>query len=97
VVTSAPILLNAGTQTQAPGVNLIPPNTKYQERWNQLDLSAKRSFRFGQKEFQGQVAVFNVFNGSTVLQEIQTFGPSLGQPQNFLQGRMMRLALLINF
>jgi hypothetical protein len=97
VVTSAPILLAGGTQTQAPGVNLIAPNTKFQERWNQLDLSAKRSFRFGHKEFQGQVAVFNVFNGSTVLQEIQTFGPSLGQPQNFLQGRMMRLALLINF
>jgi hypothetical protein len=97
VVTSAPILLAGGTQTQAPGVNLIPPNTKYQERWNQLDLSAKRSFRFGQKEFQGQIAVFTVFNGSTVLQEIQTFGPSLGQPQHFLQGRMMRLALLLNF
>jgi hypothetical protein len=97
VVTSAPILLAAGTQTQAPGVNLIPPNTKFQERWNQIDLSAKRTFRVKQREFQGQVAVFNVTNGSTVLQEIQNFGPNLGQPQNFLQGRMMRLALLINF
>jgi hypothetical protein len=97
VVTSAPILLAAGTQTQAPGVNLIPPNTKFQERWNQIDLSAKRTFRVQQREFQGQVAVFNVTNGSTVLQEIQNFGPNLGQPQNFLQGRMMRLALLINF
>jgi Carboxypeptidase regulatory-like domain len=97
VVTSAPILLAAGTQTQAAGVNLIAPNTKYQERWNQLDLSAKRTFRFDRKEFQGQIAVFNVFNGSTVLQEVQTYGANLGQPQNFLQGRMMRLALLINF
>jgi hypothetical protein len=97
VVTSAPILLAAGTQTQAPGVNLIAPNTKYQERWNQLDLSAKRTFRFDKKEFQGQIAVFNVLNGSTVLQEVQTYGANLGQPQNFLQGRMMRLALLINF
>jgi len=41
--------------------------------------------------------VFNVLNGSTVLQEVQTYGANLGQPQNFLQGRMMRLALLINF
>jgi hypothetical protein len=97
VVTSAPILLAAGTQTQAPGVNLIAPNTKFQNRWNQLDLSAKRTFRVNQKEFQGQIAVFNVTNASTVLQEVQSYGPNLGQPQNFLQGRMMRLALLINF
>jgi hypothetical protein len=97
VVTSAPILLAAGAQTQAPGVNLISPNTKFQPRWNQIDLSAKRTFHVNRKDFQGQVAVFNVLNGSTVLQEVQSFGPNLGQPQNFLQGRLMRLALLVNF
>jgi len=97
VVSSAPILLAAGAQTQAPGVNLIPPNTKFQDRWNQLDLSAKRTFRVNGKEFQGQFALFNVLNGNVVLQEVQTYGASLGQPQNFLQARMMRLALLINF
>src|SRR4029077_7986040 len=36
VETSAPILLAAGTQTQAPGVNLIAPNTKFENRWNQV-------------------------------------------------------------
>ncbi len=87
VVTSAPILLAAGTQTQAPGVNLISPNTKFQDRWNQLDLSAKKTFRVGKNEFQGQFAVFNVTNGNVVLQEVQTFGATLGQPQNFLQAR----------
>jgi hypothetical protein len=97
VVTSAPILLAAGGQTQAPGVNLISPNTKFQERWNQLDLSMKKTFRFGTKEVQPQLAVFNVTNGNVVLQEVQTFGSTLGQPQNFLQARMLRLAVLINF
>ena len=85
-MTSAPILLAAGAQTQAPGVNLIAPNTKFQDRWNQFDLSAKRTFRFGKKEFQGQFAVFNVMNGNVVLQEVQTYGATLGQPQNFLAG-----------
>jgi hypothetical protein len=97
VVTSAPILLAGGSQTQAPGVNLISPNTKFQDRWNQLDLSAKRTFRVGKTDFQAQAAVFNVTNGNVVLQEVQTYGSSLGQPQNFLQARMLRLALLINF
>jgi hypothetical protein len=104
VISSGPLLISGGTPlysggslTQAPGVNLIAPNTKFQDRWNQVDLSAKRTFRFGRREFQGQFAVFNVFNGNVVLQEVQTFGVTLGQPQNFLQARMMRLALLINF
>jgi len=96
-VVSAPILLAAGTQTQAPGFNLVAPNTRFEPRWNQLDLSAKRTFRFQRKEVQGQVAVFNALNANTVLQEVQSFGTSLGQPQNVLQGRMMRLALLFNF
>ena len=96
-VVSAPILLAAGTQTQAPGFNLIPPNTKFESRWNQLDLSAKRTFRFQRKEVQGQFALFNALNANTVLQEVQAFGTSLGQPQNVLQGRMMRLALLFAF
>jgi len=96
-VLSAPILLAAGTQTQAPGFNLIPPNTKFESRWNQLDLSAKKTFRFQRKEVQGQFALFNALNANTVLQEVQAFGTSLGQPQNVLQGRMMRLALLFAF
>ena len=95
--TSAPILLAAGAQTQAIGFNLIPPNTKFQPRWNQLDLSAKRTFRFQRKDVQAQFALFNVMNANTVLQEVQSFGTSLGQPQNVLQGRLMRLALLFNF
>ena len=78
-------------------MNLISPNTKFQDRWNQLDLSAKRTFRVGKTDFQAQAAVFNVTNGNVVLQEVQTYGASLGQPQNFLQARMLRLALLINF
>jgi len=96
-VLSAPILLAAGSQTQATGFNLIAPNTKFEPRWNQLDLSTKRTFRFHQKEVQGQLAVFNVLNANTVLQEVQSFGSSLGQPQNVLQGRLIRLALLFNF
>jgi hypothetical protein len=96
-VVSAPILLAAGAQTQAPGFNLVTPNTKFEPRWNQLDLSLKRTFRVSRKEFQGQLAVFNVLNANTVLQEVQSFGSSLGQPQNVLQGRLMRLAILINF
>jgi hypothetical protein len=98
VIVSSPVLLAGGTAIQAPGVDLIAPGTKYEPRWNQLDLSFKRTFRVaGGRQIQGQAAVFNVLNGSTVLQEIQSFGASLGQPQVALQARMLRLAVLLNF
>ncbi len=53
--------------------------------------------------FSGVVNPSSLTNNNVVLQEIQTtslvsgLSPTLGQPQNFLQGRMMRLALLVNF
>jgi Carboxypeptidase regulatory-like domain len=98
VVTSSAILLAGGAVTAAPGVDLIAPGTKYEPRWNQLDLSVKRTFRLpGGRQVQGQAAVFNVLNGSAVLQEIQSYGSSLGQPQVALQARLLRLALLIEF
>jgi hypothetical protein len=98
VVTSSPVLLAGGGVTAAPGVDLISPGTKYEPRWNQLDLSFKRTFRAGGgRQVQAQAAVFNVLNGSAVIQENQSFGVSLGQPQVALQARMLRLAILLNF
>jgi hypothetical protein len=46
---------------------------------------------------EGQVAVFNVTNNNVVLAEVESFGRSLGRPLNILQGRMLRLALLLAF
>ena len=87
-----------GSWIPAPGVDLIAPGTKYEPRWNQLDVSVKRTFRFARgRDIQAQAAVFNVLNDSPVLQEIQSYGPSLGQPQVILQGRMLRLAVLLSF
>jgi len=90
-------LLAAGAQTQAPGVILISPNTKFQNRWNQLDLSAKRTFRVGKRDFQGQFRVVQCHQRQRRLAGGADVRRHAGQPQNFLQARMMRLALLVNF
>ena len=94
---SAPYSLNGGAVQNVTGVSLVAPGTKYQERWNQLDVSAKKSVRIKQRQLEGQVAVFNVTNNNVVLSEVQAFGTSLGRPLNILQGRMLRLALLVTF
>jgi hypothetical protein len=41
--------------------------------------------------------VFNLLNTSVVLNQNQTFGPTLGQPLTTLQGRLMKLSALIKF
>jgi hypothetical protein len=40
----------------------------------QLDVSVKKIFRVGRREFQGQVALFNALNGNVVLAENEQFG-----------------------
>jgi len=96
-VVSAPYSLNGGTAQNVPGVALIPPGSKYEDRWNQLDVSVKRIVRFGRRDVQAQMAIFNVLNRNVVLAENEQFGSTLGEPRNILQGRMLRLALLLNF
>jgi len=94
---SAPYSLNGGGVQNVSGVALIPPGTKYEDRWNQVDVSLKKVFRVGRREIQGQMAVFNALNSNVVLAENEQFGASLGEPRNILQGRMLRLGLLFNF
>src|SRR3989442_6446354 len=94
---SAPYSLNGGGVQNVSGVALIPPGTKCEVRWNQVDVSLKRVFRVGRREIQGQMAVFNALNSNVVLAENEQFGASLGEPRNILQGRMLRLGLLFNF
>jgi hypothetical protein len=103
---SAPYGLNGGSVQNVSGVSLIAPGTKYQDRWNQLDMSVKKTFRFNRKQIQPQLALFNALNGNVVLAENEQYGTALpnvttadgrGQPRNILQGRMLRLAVLFDF
>ena len=67
------------------------------ERWNQMDVNVRRSFRAGNLRFDPGVDVYNVFNTNPVLTENQNFGSSLGRPMKVLQGRLMRLTVQMSF
>jgi hypothetical protein len=92
-----PAALFPGGRTQSVTVPLIPPGSEYLERWNQVDLTVKRRFRVRQLEMLPSLEFYNLLNSSVVLNENQTYGPALGQPLLTLQGRMMRLGLLVRF
>jgi hypothetical protein len=86
-----------GRRTQTVTVNLVQPGTQYRPRWNQLDLSVQRTFKVGNLTFSTNVDVFNATNGSTILNQNQNFGSSLGQPTEILQPRLLRLSTNIKF
>lgn len=86
-----------GQRTQSVTVNLIQPGTQYSERWNQLDLEGRRTFKVGGTTLVAQMAVYNVMNGNTILTQNQNFGAALGQPLTILQGRLVRAALQVKF
>jgi hypothetical protein len=94
---AVPTNLFPGGRTQAVTVNLVPPGSKYLDRWNQLDLSVRRTFRFGKARVDGALEMFNALNTDVVLSENQNLGSTLGQPQAILQGRLLRVSSQIKF
>ena len=86
-----------GGRTQSVTVNLVPPGSKYLDRWTQLDLSFRKVFTVGRVKIDGALDMFNALNSNVVLSENQNFGSTLGQPQAVLQGRLLRMSSQIKF
>ena len=94
---AVPANLFPGGRTQAVSVNLIPPGSQYLSRWNQLDLSFRKTFAIGRIRLDGALDMFNALNTSVVLSQNQNFGSTLGQPQAVLQGRLLRVSTQLKF
>ncbi len=86
-----------GGRTQSVTINLIPPGSQYLDRWNQLDLSVHKVFKVGKYRIDSALDMFNALNSNVVLQQNLNFGSSLGQPQQVLQGRLLRISNQIKF
>jgi hypothetical protein len=93
----AALFAAVGGRTQAVTVPLVSPGVRYLTRWNQLDAGVKKTFKVRQTELGLSLDVFNLLNASSILGEVQTFGPSLGQPTEILQGRFARIATTARF
>jgi hypothetical protein len=92
-----PANLFPGGRNTAVTVNLIPPGTAYLDRWNQIDISVKKTFTAGGLRLQPQIDVFNLLNASTTLTALQAFGPNLYFPTSILQGRFLKLGVMVKF
>ncbi len=97
VLWVVPPALFPGGRTEAVNAALAAPGSRYLKRWNQLDISAKRSFKFGRYDLLPAVEIYNLANSSVVLNETQTFGASLGNPTQIMQGRFVKLSAMLKF
>jgi len=95
--TPAASVFPGAQRTQSVTINLIPPGSQYLDRWNQLDLSFRKTFKLGKYRVDGALDMFNAANSNVVLSQNQSFGSTLGQPQAVLQGRLLRVSSQIKF
>ena len=82
-------------------IDMIPPNTEFEDRVQQLDLRFSRNFRFGIWRLRGNADVFNLFNAGNVLNmTTRHAGPTGGQwlrPLQILGGRMFKFSTQLDF
>jgi hypothetical protein len=84
-------------RTMTTQVRLDQPGTNYLDRWNQVDVSFQKHFRFGRYQWTAQLDLYNALNTAPVLTETQAFGPQLGFPNTILQGRLPRLVAQVKW
>jgi Carboxypeptidase regulatory-like domain len=81
-------------------VELIPPNSVFEPRLQQVDLRFSRIFQFGTRKLRGDMDIYNLLNASNVLNMNTTYSPPGGVWQDVTQilgGRLVRLGFQVEF
>ena len=77
-------------------LELIEPNTVFEDRLQQLDLRFTRLFRIGRVRLQGNVDIYNLFNANDVLTLNTRLGPSWLQPTSVLGARLVKIGFRLD-
>jgi Carboxypeptidase regulatory-like domain len=88
-----------GLNQSAETVSLIPSGTKWLDRLNQTDIRFAKKFPlgYGGGTWQLQVDLFNVFNASTPVGTVETYGSRLDAPTQILLGRLLSIGAQLHF
>jgi hypothetical protein len=105
-LAACPSQTAATCNANAAAVDLIPPNTLFEDRVKQLDLRFSRIFRLGNlrglgsARLRANLDVYNVFNASTILNEVTRFSAANNVWQNAIQimgGRLFKVSAQFEF
>ena len=89
--------LTGGTCNQTVSVALIQPATMFEKRVNQLDLRLGRVFRIGNGRALPSIDLYNIFNSHAILRRNDTYGGAWGTPTQFLDGRLLKFSVQVDF
>jgi len=78
-------------------VSLVPRGEFTLPRVSLLDLRFAKAFKWSYRKVELQADVYNLFNANAVINEVQTVGPSLGQPVGIVRGRLARFGVNVAF
>jgi hypothetical protein len=80
-------------------LQLLPPQTFYADRINQLDFRASKILKFGSKRFQASLDLFNALNANTIVTAITTYNPTGAweTPTRILPARLMKVSAQFDF
>ena len=76
--------------------NLFTPNSKRENRLNQLDLRFSRPFVVRGARLTGMFDIYNLFNASTITNVNSTYGGVWLTPTSFLPGRLFKFGVQAN-
>jgi hypothetical protein len=83
--------------TQTVLVDLIEPNTLFEERLNQLDIRFAKIFQWGRSRLQGKFDIYNIFNAASSLAVNTRYGSAWLTPQTILAGRLFKFGAQVDF
>lgn len=78
-------------------VNLVEPDTEYNERLNQLDIRIGKIFRVAGTRASVNLDVYNLFNKDTVTNQNNTFGPVWLRPSSIVLARFASISATFDF
>jgi len=79
-------------------IALIPDNSLFEPRAQQLDLRFTRTFRFrGTRRLRPSLDIYNLFNAATVLAMNTTYGSTWKDVTQILNGRQLRVSVQFDF
>jgi hypothetical protein len=88
--------LSGGVRTVT--LNLVAPFSQFGPRINQFDLRFSKILRLGgSRRLQANVDLYNVLNGSSVVNFNSTFGPLWLQPTQILDARLFKFSVQLDF
>ena len=89
--------LSAGARRTA-SVALIPPGTEYLDRMTQVDLRFSKTVPIaGGGRVKALFDVYNVFNSSTILGQVNSYGPAWQRPSTILGGRLFKFGAQVDW